>query len=125
MSRLTPYELIDLGASMYANSATMYAIFLTILSGYLLVAFAIGAKLTSSQVAIVNTLYIVTSLTTLAALASFNQVAMDFSLIAAEIRGVEKSLASYFPSYFIVGIDILLMLASLKFMWDVRHKKKG
>ena len=105
---------------MYGNAATMYAIFLTILSGYLIVAYAVGAKLTSLQVTIVNILYIVTALTTLAALGSFNQAAMEFSLIAAEVRGTEVSLASYFPSHFLVGIDVLLVLGSLKFMWDVR-----
>ena len=120
MNKLTAYELIDIGASMYGNAATMYAIFLTILSGYLIVAYAVGAKLTSLQVTIVNILYIVTALTTLAALGSFNQAAMEFSLIAAEVRGTEVSLASYFPSHFLVGIDVLLVLGSLKFMWDVR-----
>ena len=123
MSKLTAYELIDLAASMYANSATMYAILLTIVSGYLVVAYIAGAKLKRGQVVIVNALFLITCLTTIAALASFSQVAQEFAMAGVEARGREGSLASYFSSYFIFAIDFLIIISCLKFMWDVRHPK--
>ena len=123
MSQLTAYEHIDLAASMYANSATMYAILLTIVSGYLVVAYIVGAKLTRGQVVIVNALYLITCLTTISALASFNHVAQQYAMAGAEVRGLDRSLASYFPSYLIFAIDFLVVVGSLKFMWDVRRPK--
>lgn len=117
---MTHYEAVDAAQSIYANSATMYAIFLTVVSGYLVAAYLVGAKLTRGQVVLINTFFILTCALTLAAMVGYVDAAAYYSLIAADFRG-EESMARYIPGFILAIVDLLVMFGCIKFMWDVRR----
>ena len=92
-------------------------IYLTGTSGFLLVAYLVGKELTRSQVVIINCLYATfASFGTLAAV-SFFQAAFHFG------HTYGAGMVPRWPAYSVGTLFTLGILASLKFMWDVRHPK--
>ena len=55
---MTPYELTDLAQSNFSNSIAVYAIFLSVVTGYLVTAYLVGAELTKTQVSILTILFL-------------------------------------------------------------------
>jgi hypothetical protein len=95
---------------------------ITILTGYLLIAFFIGARLTRFQVIFATAVYSVMYLSTALSLSQSQTVLVH---LAATLRdsGSEIpviSAANPVVSYITTG---LLYLGSIYFMWNVRHPK--
>jgi hypothetical protein len=120
---LTEYEIADLALNAQASATPTTALLITIISGYLIVAWLAGAKLTRPQVILINLLF------------TFFQT----SLVAGWIFRWELAY-KYFtelnllvPDFYTARSPVLLILfsvvliasvpACLKFMWDVRHPK--
>ncbi|MEP5624734.1 MAG: hypothetical protein ABJP82_19345 [Hyphomicrobiales bacterium] len=94
------------------NAMTLY---LTATSGYLLVAYLAGKELTRSQVVIISTLYATfASFATVAAVSFFRSALYFGNTYGA---GMMQS----WPSYSVGILFSLGILASLKFMRDIRH----
>jgi len=120
---LTEYELVDLAVSMQETVTPPISVFITILSGYLVVAWLIGAKLTRTQVGLINALFI--GFQVMLVLSWGGRWEFYFRLANA--------LHSFDPDFYavthpaIVSVFGILMVASivgcLKFMWDIRHPK--
>ena len=101
-----------LGAASGAMS-----LYLTVISGYLLVAYLVGKELTFLQTIIITTLFIFFCTTNTIATMSYMQSAHYFGQTYGEGRA---------PSWAAPVTGTLLALgvfAALKFMWDVRHPK--
>ncbi len=99
-----------------ANGAM--TLYLTVTSGYLLVAYLAGKELTRLQAAIITCLYVVfTTANTLAVISFFN-AAIHYGHTYGPGR------MPLWPPYTLGTAFFLGILASLKFMWDVRHPKK-
>ena len=56
---MTEYELLDLVAGANDSMYDSTTLFLSLVSGYLLVAYLVGAKLTKTQATIISTLFVV------------------------------------------------------------------
>ena len=56
---MTEYEIADLTASVLSNFLTSFTVFLSIVSAYVISAFAAGEKLTKIQLTIVNLCFLV------------------------------------------------------------------
>ena len=56
---MTESELLAHAADSYPNSFTCFAMFVTMLTGYLITAYVAGGDLIRSQVVIINSLYLV------------------------------------------------------------------
>ena len=54
---LTEYEMADLALSAQASATPTTALFLTMTSGYLIIAWLVGDKLTRAQVIFINVLF--------------------------------------------------------------------
>jgi hypothetical protein len=107
----------QLTTELVAGGANAMNIYLTATSGYLLVAYLAGKNLTRMQTLIITVLY--------AVFASFNTIAILSHFNNAFYFGHTYG-AGLVPRWPIYGIGILFplgILASLKFMWDVRHPK--
>jgi len=107
----------QLSTELIAGASNAMSIYLTVTSGYLLVAYLAGKDLTRMQAAIITTLY--------AVFASFNTIAVVTHFDRAVYFGhtYGAGLTPHWPMY---GIGILFslgILACMKFMWDVRHPK--
>lgn len=120
---LTEYELAGLAVDIQEPITAVVSVFLTILSGYLVIAWLVGAKLTRAQVGLINTLFV--GFQGMEILAWGGRWMFYFRCL--------NELESFDPVFYrvtspvVVSLFGILMLASifgsLKFMWDIRHPK--
>jgi hypothetical protein len=120
---MTEYELQELAFMANGLAATYITILITIISGYLLVAYVAGAKLSKPQVMLVNTLFVFASaLFTYGMLASFikqQEIVTHLQSISPEAYHA----VNQFVISALTGVFTIIILASLHFMWGVRHPK--
>ena len=120
---MTESELVEAWGLFLGNSQTGLGLYLSILSGYLIIAYLVGAKLTRLQVWIVTTLFIWSSASVSLWFAAWWGRALEFALEAKKLnpeRQVDNS-----PEALLVFTLMLWggIVASLFFMWSVRHPK--
>ena len=120
---MTESELLTHGAAYWSSAIDLTAIFISVLSGYIISAYMAGINMTRSQLAIVNTLYLGIAALLLLSMLILGQTAMEMEKIAFEITVQRKHPpGAFFPYVFIVFWSLCVLL-SLKFMWDIRHAK--
>ena len=121
--KLTEYELAELLRSHTSDSLTFIPLILSMTSGYLIVAWLVGNQLTFSQVSLVNTLF--TFSFVVFAMAWYRRIeaaeSFQSELLAINPERVVLVPTNLVPSAAIVSI--LIVIASVKFMWDIRHPK--
>ena len=122
---MTPYEYADLAQSNFGNAISNFAVMLSIVSGYLITAYLIGAKLTRSQITILTTMF----LFVMGFLAWSMSAYAYWGSFFAELGRNEATGANLFrPSAWTIGAIALLNLFTtamcLLFMWNVRHSKE-
>ena len=121
---MTEAELLDAASYQFELAVSTLALYITVTSAYLLVAFVAGIRLTRSQTFIVSTLYVVTSL--LAVYASYSWTTRGV-YYAVQLEALDPNVPEYSKILVPVILPLLLgggIFASLKFMWDVRHPKR-
>ena len=119
---MTAYEYIDLAHSDFSSAATMVSLLIAVLSGYLVVAYAIGSNLTRVQVTVLNIAYSIWSIyILLSGIISLTR-ARHHIILAAELDQQLSSPVAYVAHGY-VSIGMMLLLTSLWFMWSVRHPK--
>lgn len=118
-------ELLFATFEQMDSSATMY---FTLVSAYLIVSFVAGAKLTRPQLTIVTTLYVLWVLGTVNTMYSMLSGALSLETALEQVNstfdfggGVGTSLTVHG----FLAVQIGGLIASLYFMWSVRHPKKG
>ena len=135
---MTEYEIADLAVSTqglfwqqvqalqgsFQNVLTIVERFMTVLFGYLIVAYFIGAKLTRVQAGIMTALYLFWRVR-LGIMVNF--LGSNGSIIVGEMKKISPIFitldnASLLPLLFLLSI---LTLASRHFMWSVRHPTTG
>jgi hypothetical protein len=113
--------LIQSQVELISNDATMMS---TLLFGYLVVAYFVGGKLTRIQSFIFSALYLAGMLGNLFSASSSAIVAIGFQAKFIEVSGASGA-ASLSPMFVLLGVvmNLGMLLASLYFMWSVRHPK--
>ena len=93
-------------------------VYLTVVTGYLIVAYLVGAKLTQSQLVTISILFVAFAL--LFAYGSFEFYGSGFSMVA-ERPGRLFPATQYIPivTFF---IELAGIVAALRFMVDIRNK---
>ena len=120
---MTEYELSDLLNGITSNIIQGQVVFLTILTAYLVVAYAVGAKLTRYQVSFVNFAYLLFGIIGIQAqLYNLDQV-YDWGAQIFELRGESPTLAGEASRWVFISIRLIMLAGSLIFMWQVRHPK--
>ena len=100
-------------------------ILLTVLTGYLLIAFFMGEKLTTFQVCFVNVVFILAYISTWASLIEYLGTATYFREILVSLQS-DLPMARITPNatpVFNILVASLLTIGALYFMWAVRHPK--
>jgi ABC-type glycerol-3-phosphate transport system permease component len=120
---MTEAEILEFAQMAWSNFIASFAIGITVTSGYLIVAYMAGHTLSRIQVTIVNVLFTGVSLSVLAALYGFLRVAADAELIAWAMTVQRTAAPLTLVSWSVTGFLGLINLASLFFMWDIRHPK--
>lgn len=120
---MSEQDLAGIISDYSSQGGSYFALWITIVSAYLIAAYMAGSRLKQSQVFILNTFYIwVSVLVIIGFYGSFNTQAH----YTAEL----KALAPDSPQMMTYGLAITVTIASglgivatLKFMWDIRHPK--
>ncbi len=133
---MTEYEIADLAVSTQELFIQQWQLgqgaaervfdltqqFGNLLFGYLIVAYFVGAKLTKVQLAILNVLYLIWQLRIFVTLSI---VSGNADILLGEMRKISPELTPDAPSVSSAfALLTILILASLYFMWSIRHPKK-
>ena len=115
-------ELVQTQGNLIQNDAIQFT---SLIFGYLLVAYFIGANLTRIQVAILNVLYIASVGATIFQMVTSGFVAIGFLNRFLEVSGYSAETTAINANYigFGVTLNVALILTSLYFMRSVRHPK--
>ncbi|MEP0200917.1 MAG: hypothetical protein ABJ084_03790 [Halioglobus sp.] len=117
--------LLEASFVTWGNVISLLALLITLISGYLVVAYIAGAKMTRAQVTLINILYVLMS-------AFLIWACREMAWRAAVFEDTAYSMATGPVSELYARGDVALaiissfglaLLASFKFMWDVRHPK--
>ena len=121
---MTESELIEAITSYFDLAVTALTLYVTICSGYLIVAYLLGANLTTSQTFIVSTLYCFVAAITTYAFRTWSKRSFEY-LAFQESSGLSSIDLRTSPTSESVLTAIMFagVFACLKFMWDVRHAK--
>lgn len=120
---MTEYEIKDLIQSALAGNTTVLSVVISVISGYLVIAWLVGDKLTKFQVVWINLLFLTFS--TMLAL----RWATGFKTVInlqRDLLQLNVEIGTEVTYEMIMGITFVLaaaILGSLKFMRDVRHPK--
>ena len=120
---MTEYELFDLMLTAVDGGTAVIGIILTVVSGYLIVAWLVGDKLTTAQVMMVNLLFLCTAPMMVWGWLGRYLAALD---LQNQLLVLAPQTTERINMYVIIGFPIILfilILGSLKFMWDIRHPK--
>ena len=120
---MTEAELLEAGQFAYSNSLAAFAIYVTMLSGYLVVAYLVAGQMTRPQVIIVNILYSLLTVVVVASFVSFAQVGYENTRLALEMSTQRVVGPMPMVAESAVVVMVFCYLASLKFMWDARHQQ--
>ena len=121
---MSEYELSDLVAVYASNLMQGQALFITIFSGYMVVAYTVGKQLSRFQVTFVTFAFLLFSSSMTLGGVQAIELVMEYSddlyvINNEEIEGVRRG--------FTVGlfyiVRALLVIGALAFMWQVRHPK--
>lgn len=116
-------ELIESMTEYFGLNADMLSIYLTVTSGYLIVAYLAGRNLTRSQLIIISGLYLVFAGATTYLAVGYGMRGIHYAEI---LRSQSPSTPLYSTDLIPAAIAFVLLggiVASLKFMWDTRHPK--
>ena len=117
-------DWLNIAPQAMSNSIAFFMGFVTVVSAYLVVAYVVGRELLRSQVIVINLLFVATSLLTVFgnAVTARNAIQANYlgALHVEELTPLPESLI-YLVPLALTFIDLCLILASLKFMWDIRN----
>ncbi len=125
---MTEYELRDAITGVYAQASTDTTTVFSLVTGYLVVAYLVGAKLPRNQLAIVNCLYGGWVLMAIWAIKSsleqgvrLTRMSLEsgFAISIQSELGATLFFSLAFPTLLIAGV-----FASYYFMWSVRRPKR-
>ena len=120
---MTEAELWELILTSQSNGHAMSAIFYSLVFGYLVVAYMAGAKLLRSQVVIVNSLFLMTTLGNMTSThAAFNRAAFLLDFTSPEYIPPTAASIQYGPLGTVL-MYLIVIVACLVFMWQIRHPK--
>ena len=113
--------IYDLIIQFNLAGMTAMALYLTAVSGYLLMAYMIGRNLTTLQCSIITGLFLwFTLFITIGTAGYFGRAIQLIDLLEFAPSGIKLAPWVIWGSS---GFEFVGIFASLKFMWDVRHPK--
>jgi hypothetical protein len=120
---VSEYELADSIASMITVLLTWNGLSFTFLTAYLVTVYTVVESLTSSQALIINILFSIYQAGTISGVYTSGSRYFEF---VQEIQRINPERVYSFSATAIYITPLLLMIvtiAALKFMWDIRHHK--
>ena len=120
---MTEYELVDNALTYYNSAMAAFAMYITVLSGYVIAAFVAGERLNRAQVSIVNALFVcITVFLTIGTVACYSRTS-EYAIRLLEFDPNRAARFNEFVPMYIGVIQILGIVSCLYFMWSSRHTK--
>ena len=121
---MTEAELWELILMSQSNMGTTLALYFSVLSGYLVVSYLIGNKLTTMQNTLISGLFVIFGI--LCVIGTVAYLGRAAFLLQFTDETYRSPLSDFIPYTPLLSAAILLIgvVACLKFMWDVRHPKE-
>ena len=122
---MTEYEILDVINNATSNMLAAQALFITVVSAYVVVAYSVGKDLTFYQVSFVNFgLLLFVFISVQSALGLTGMISLYVEKLN-EYRGTGDAEAASMAltRVFLVGVRAILIIGALIFMWQVRHRK--
>jgi hypothetical protein len=122
---MTEAEYLEAISSLSSNMTATYAIFISVVGGYLVVAYNVGTRISSAQLWIINTLYLVT--TSFVLLSIFETIVQiqSLALELAQINSKRTFIGIPYGARVTGVINLFVLAASIKFMADIRKNSDG
>jgi hypothetical protein len=120
---MTEAELMELVQALWANYLSTMALFISVISAYLIIAYIAGTRLTRQQAVLVNILMGVFTGFSVTAMHGFSVSATEATLLAVEMSAQRTKIGLTYVPELTLTVFPAIILASYKFMWDVRHPK--
>lgn len=118
---MTMYEMADYTNSLLDTFLTTFTIFMSIVTAYVITAFAAGDRLTRFQQAIVNVLFLLsTSVVGLLSVLVFRRFYSHALIAQTPVKSLAAPIDFTIP---LMLIFIVLVLGAITFMWSVRNPK--
>jgi hypothetical protein len=119
---MTAYEYLEIGQSNISNAIALVSLAIAVLSGYVVVAYTVGAKLTRPQVVLLNMNYSIWGFYLITSGGTSLQNGLDRVYKA---QGMLGESVVYIPLsiHIYYSLGALIFSTSLWFMWSVRHPK--
>ena len=118
---MTEAELIEAYVSFSEIAIAAMTFYLTIITGYLVVAHFAGPTLQRRQIVTVNGIFIVFALFTMWGTVAYFRTASYFWTQSAAYQVLRDE--DFVSPHLVVGIvQFLTLLASLNYMWDLRRR---
>ena len=124
---MTEYEMTDVIMSRFGHMNVQASMDFALVSGYLVTAYFLGSRLTRRQVSVVNVLF---CFWTAGILGGYVNTVSDTIQLETAIREIGLSPVagkvsdSTFAAYSFAMVQLFGILASLVFMWSVRHPRQ-
>ena len=119
---MTEAEAWEVAHIIWGNAVSIMAIYVSILTGYLVVAYTAGKTMTKTQITIVNMLYIGLSVSLLLSFLAFTFNASKMEHLALAMATQSEIIPRPSFAYAVAGFLSFCLVATLKFMWDERAK---
>ena len=122
---MTQYETLDLAQSAFSSSIAAYALFLSIVTGYLVTAYMAGKELDRAQVLLLSGLFLVVVSIAIWSVSSYIYWGTVYSLTAGSEKIGRSIMAPkpWLPGFMAI-VNSLTAMACLLFMWRIRHEKQ-
>jgi drug/metabolite transporter superfamily protein YnfA len=126
---MTASDWVEMYGMAFSTGVANLAVLITLMSGYLVVAYLVGKRLTRTQILVTNALYLMSAFTIIAG--GF-QASLDLQIARKEmaLQIPQLDLFSYaeqsihvWPSIIAI-VNSCLVVASLIFMWQVRNSRE-
>ena len=114
-------EIVEAITSYYDLVISLMGLYITVVSAYLIVAYLAGSKLTTSQIFIINVLFVVMSGVTTYGAYGFLRRAFEYIEMQ---NALNPNLTSYATPILAIVLPALMLggiIAALKFMGDVKR----
>jgi hypothetical protein len=121
---MTEAEAFEMALMASSNTVTTFTVYITFTFAYLIASFTAGARLTALQAFIASTLYVFSVLST--SLNTFSDL-QYFKIAISHATNLTPPGAVNSADFWIAYLSVLQgagIIASLYFMWSVRHPKK-
>ena len=120
---MTTHGPCELAQSSFANATSAFAVFLSVVFAYIATAYLVGATLTRMQVRMLTFVFVILAMFIGWSMAGYANGGVLLNQLAFPDSGGRFLGPKNWIAPLVLGMNMVIVLVALKFMWDIRHSK--